>query len=82
MVAALAKLGYCVAGFCMLDGRECGCATSHGPRDMRKCRARCADGDRAPHSMSASAQASDRRERGPLNNAINRGHPLVTRLKA
>jgi hypothetical protein len=80
MVAALAKLGYCVAGFWMLDGRGRRCATSHGPRDMRKCRARCADGDRAPHSMSA--QASDRRERGPLNNAINRGHPLVTRLNA
>jgi hypothetical protein len=76
MVAALARLGYGVAGFWMLDERECGCATPHGPRDMRKCRARCADGDRDPHPTSA--QASDTRERGPLNNAINRGHPLMT----
>jgi hypothetical protein len=64
--------GYGVAGFWMLDERECGWAPSHGPRDMRKWRARCADGDHAPHSMSA--QASDRRERGPFYNAINRGH--------
>ena len=78
MIAALARLGYGVAGFWTLDERECGRATSHGPRNMRKCRARCADGDRDrdPHPMSA--QASDRRERGPLNNAINRDHPLMT----
>jgi putative ABC transport system permease protein len=79
MVAALARLGYGVAGFWMLDERECGCATPHGPRDMRKCRARCADGDRDPHPTSA--QASDTRERGPLNNAINRGHPLTVIAK-
>jgi hypothetical protein len=60
----------------MLDERGRRCATSYGPRDMRKFRARCADGDRDPHSMSA--QASDRRERGPLNNAINRDHPVMT----
>jgi hypothetical protein len=53
MVAALARLGYGVAGFWMPDERECGCATSHGARDMRKCRARCADGDRVQRSMSA-----------------------------
>ena len=76
MVAALATLGYGVAGFWMLDDRECGCARSHCRRDMRKCGARCADGDLDPHCMSA--QASDRRERGPLNNAVNRGHPLMT----
>ena len=49
-----------------------GCETSRGSPDMRECRARCADGNRIPHPTSA--QASDTRKRGPLNNAINRGH--------
>jgi hypothetical protein len=53
MVAAPATRVYGVAGFWTLDERECGRTISHGARDMRKCRARCADGDHAPHSMSA-----------------------------